>query len=395
MVDKIGLNPKSPCSKCIKKKCYNNIDKDYIENKVSLCPRGFNIYFSNNVLFIGFIIREEYNEKKVNGYIRAKNNLIKDTDTKKKITLHDFLIDKNSVQLLKIYSEIFDRIKIQRYTIHDIKNQCNRLFDIYNSISFINNKKHLDEVIEILGDLLDETLDKFLEPLNSFDDIDNQIKTLNIIHVFYERIIDGFNRLCNLVLDIKDKYFPNFNDEQVRVFIDSFELIEYRIRRHEQIINNTNIKVGAINLHPIVYKSYKLLKYAANLSSIETKFHSTSRSCYAIGSTDLYLVIISLIENAIKYALPDTIVEITICSNDDSIECKVSNVCEPLRLAELEKLKLHGYQAGNKKIGNGYGLAISSSFLKKCNSGLIINYDNENSIIEFSFALKKSLKNTH
>lgn len=160
-------------------------------------------------------------------------------------------------------------------------------------------------------------------------------------------------------------------------FISLYELINFRLDILHGDIDLTSVIEKHQKIHPLVVKLYHILKYKAEPKKVNVHISANQANSFMI-TKSLYLSLFILMENAIKYAKPQTFVNIDFEEDDNKTVIIIKNVSEKIT-EDADYLLIKGNRGSNAqnsgKLGSGFGLAMSSEFLKKTNAKLEIELD--------------------
>lgn len=130
-------------SKC--KNFYSNLEEGF-----KICPYGFT-YYKNNLIYSGYKVLENFNEKKINGH--EKNSKIKFPMTI--YTVDDFIEHVVSDERDVKYAQLKETHDICTNTIHDIKRAISSIRDVLEEIDFENEEKTIKDGYDLINTRLD------------------------------------------------------------------------------------------------------------------------------------------------------------------------------------------------------------------------------------------------
>lgn len=276
--------------------------------------------------------------------------------------------------------------------------------DFVHSIGYL--KTHIDacQMYNSVFPMLDSVVSYYREVISIYNDayakrvverprIDSCVRLQNLSSILeayrrkksqYTELIDGlrssFSKGETIVNEALDSLEKHNLQEQVRKKIQSLLymngfflcLLEYADNRVMMMGNASRGSKSSgkyeMAIYPMVRKLVYLLEnpaYYRNLQGIYLEGHSDLR---ARVSPNLYLGLFILLENALKYALRNTRIDVRINDTDDG-DCVVSiaNDSEPISQESLRRLKERGFSGENSvaKESNGIGLAIADEIFSE------------------------------
>src|SRR5690606_39205832 len=133
-------------------------------------------------------------------------------------------------------------------------------------------------------------------------------------------------------------------------------LIEYH-EKVERVRKDSSIR--KIQPSKMLIKLYRMFQYKIRKRDIEFKGNFNGTKTYS-NMSDIYIAFFSLIENATKYALPKTTIDIDVSDiNSKETMITIINECKPLSSYDLDHIIEFGY-TGENSTGDtestGYGL---------------------------------------
>ena len=156
--------------------------------------------------------------------------------------------------------------------------------------------------------------------------------------------------------------------------------IDYRIRYLKRLTEgNGNLHqdkfLKDLNIHSMITKLRYSFKATLAKKQQDIKIHSPENLLHTFrGHDDVFLGLFILLENSIKYAPLNSIIDIYINNNtDNEINIEISNISD--YIDDINYLKYRGVVGSNHKEGNGLGLNIASQIFDASN-------------IEFEFEFK-------
>ena len=147
--------------------------------------------------------------------------------------------------------------------------------------------------------------------------------------------------------------------------VEGYNLIQYLLAYHDKLLNypNKQVDYAYINLYKAINKLTKILMYRGVKKgvAIELKVDRLINAFYT--NKDLYIMYFILIENALKYALENTIVIIKfdILPESGELEIIISNSCYEIKRLEIDNIFIAGFRgevAMKTSPGNGLGLSV-------------------------------------
>ena len=221
-------------------------------------------------------------------------------------------------QIVKIVAE-FEKmnheVQVRRLTIHDIKNATKHFIDLVEDV------KNDEEVIKIA--------------------------------------------------EANDKLFSS---------VEGYNLIQYRLAYHDKLLNyeEYNVEVAYINFHQAIKKLSKLLMYRGMKKDVQIKFKGVCRRSFN-ANKDLYLMYFILLENALKFSLEHTEVDVIFSfTEEQELKIEISNECHTIALGEIDYIFSSGFRsesAVNSTKGSGLGLTLAKRIANISNVQLECIYE--------------------
>lgn len=173
--------------------------------------------------------------------------------------------------------------------------------------------------------------------------------------------------------------------KRLNTLISSYEFIRYRLSVHGKTLDESYLgefeesySENAIKLHPILLKLVSIMRAKAKKKEIRLELDSKTERVYKVSSL-LYLILFIILENAIKYSLPQN--PISIIFDEDSLDyetkIKITNKTKKINLENFDELFMRGVR-GNNAItnpGNGYGLSIVKKLCEQSGIKISLNID--------------------
>lgn len=216
-----------------------------------------------------------------------------------------------------------------------------------------------------LKSILDETIDeKFKIQLyeDAFHDLGN---ITNLINSSREKMEE-----C-----IKNQELHSDN-ESLRNLLALCELIKYRldITNDIDVFKENDVKNPSVKLHKIFLKMVTMLTPTAKKKDCYFKLSQYQNNFFQL-PREIYLAIYIIMENAIKYSVPESFVRILFDekSPNETI-VTVENKCNKIDEEDLEHLFERGYRGSNAtSSGSGIGLSKAKQIFDK--NKIIMSYE--------------------
>ena len=163
---------------------------------------------------------------------------------------------------------------------------------------------------------------------------------------------------------------PNVDMDTVREFVsDIGEESERLTRISERLLTLTRLDNGeerpeeAVELGPVVEKVAHMLRPLAQAVQVELSCRLEPGCMLLATQDDLYQVAFNLMENAIKYNLPDGRVDVTVCHEEDQVCLAVEDTGVGIPEEDMPKIFDRFYRVDKARSraagGTGLGLAIA------------------------------------
>lgn len=241
----------------------------------------------------------------------------------------------------RIITSLIFKDKIDNKFINKLKNNKKKL----NDYETYTEKQFVD-----LMDDIDELYTKNIELRDCMHDLRN---------------MGGYFNSMSEIIGIKHKELVE-NDEDVRAMLALYDLINYRLNVNSEIqdINNKKIKS---KVYPIVKKLQVMMRYQAKKKKIKFTIDYDQKN-QVILSTNIYLVIFILMENAVKHSGKNAEIKIDFEETPEHTIFIISNVGPYICEDEIDKLFERGYRGKNAvSKGSGIGLSMVKEILERYN----------------------------
>lgn len=344
-------------SKC-KSFYLNNLNA--IVEEINVCPYGYACIFGKSKIISSLIDDKHSNLTMLRNRAKYNNKCSKNAT---KITI----LSSEEIKQLLLSLKKEDIYNEYRDTFHDLSNNNRYLKDIIDKLELnekIKNHKNIKNLIDNLMNIFETHNNK----LKECADIDSK-------RALYIEEINKIDTIKNMLLKID--YVISILD-----FKDNLRFIDYRIRYLKRITEgNGNLHqdkfLKDLNIHSMITKLRYSFKATLAKKQQDLKIHSPENLLRIFkGYDDVYLGLFILLENSIKYAPLNSIIDIYISNNtDNKINIEISNISD--YIDDINYLRYRGVVGRNHKEGNGLGLNIASQIF-------------EASDIEFKFEFKEN-----
>lgn len=342
-------------SKC--KSFYLNNLKTIVE-EIKVCPYGYACIFGKSKIISSLIDDKHCNLTILKNRTKYNNKCSKNVT---KITILSSEELKQLVLSLKkedVYNEYRD-------TFHDLSNNNRYLKDIIEKLELNEKIKNQRKIINLIDNLM-----------NIFETHNNKLKEcidIDSKRALYIEEINEIDDIKNMLLKID--YVTSISDLK-----NNLGFIDYRIRYLKRLTEgNGNLHqdkfLKDLNIHSMITKLRYSFKATLAKKQQDIKIHSPENLLHTFrGHDDVFLGLFILLENSIKYAPLNSIIDIYINNNtDNEINIEISNISD--YIDDINYLKYRGVVGSNHKEGNGLGLNIASQIFDASN-------------IEFEFEFK-------
>lgn len=158
--------------------------------------------------------------------------------------------------------------------------------------------------------------------------------------------------------------------------ISLYELINFRLDVLDEDVISTQLEEKKQKIHPMIIKLSYMLSYKANSRNIRIQV-SPKQDNYVNINNHLYLALFILIENSVKYALPDTTINIDFEESDSQTIIYIKNISKKININNPNDLLKKGIRGDNSKsLGSGIGLSFANELLEKNHAKLDIEIKN-------------------
>lgn len=198
-------------------------------------------------------------------------------------------------------------------------------------------------------------------------------------------IKNATKHFIDLVEDVKnDEDVIKIAESNDKLFssVEGYSLIQYRLAYHDKLLNyeDNAVDMAYINFHQAIKKLSKILMYRGIKKGVFIEFHGFwKKSFYA--NKDLYLMYFILIENALKFALENTKVNIDFsASSEKELIVQISNECYRMDEEEINNIFTSGFRSKSAirtSKGSGLGLTLAKKIADVSNVQLSCKYNLE------------------
>lgn len=265
------------------------------------------------------------------------------------------------------------------YNINLEINSMDEIGELAKGVNKMANK--IEEQIEKINEEKEKVLTLEKTRTEFFNNITHELKTplTNI---------SGYSQIMSE---------EDFNDNEFRKF--ALERIDKESRRmHELIVSLIEISKNKSDIdskEPIVINLKKLIDEICEdfkVKEINNSFN-ISRSLddveFICREDEFRRIIINLLDNAIKYSITGTEINVNLFKSEDKIYLKIENFSEEISECGVEKIFDPFYRENIKKSrelgGNGLGLYICADLVKKYGGYISFNYSKGKVIVMIVF----------
>ncbi|MDO5157212.1 MAG: ATP-binding protein [Eubacteriales bacterium] len=223
-----------------------------------------------------------------------------------------------------------------------------------------NLKRHKQDIRQFTQ----YSLSQIVKIVTEFEKMDHEVQVRRLtIH----DIKNATKHFIDLIDDVK-------NDEEVikiaeandKLFssVEGYNLIQYLLAYHDKLLNYEDCKVemAYINFHQAIKKLSKLLMYRGMKKDVRIKFKGACRRSFS-ANKDLYLMYFILLENALKFSLERTEIDVVFSfTEEQELKIEISNECHTIALEEIDYIFNPGFRsesAVNSTKGSGLGLTLA------------------------------------
>lgn len=196
-------------------------------------------------------------------------------------------------------------------------------------------------------------------------------------------IKNATKHFMDLVEEVKsDKEVVKIAESNDKLFssVEGYSLIQYRLAYHDKLLGyeDNSIDMAYINFHQAIKKLSMILMYRGLKKGVSIEFHGQFKRSF-LANRELYLMYFILIENALKFALENTKVDIKFSTNEENeLRIEICNECYMVDKEEEDNLFVSGYRGKSAmKItkGSGLGLALAKKIADASNVQLSCRYN--------------------
>lgn len=196
-------------------------------------------------------------------------------------------------------------------------------------------------------------------------------------------IKNATKHFIDLVEEVKsDEEVKKIAEANDKLFssVEGYSLIQYRLAYHDKLLNYEDkaTDMGYINLHQAIKKLSMMLMYRGIKKGVVIDFHGFwKKSFYA--NKDLYIMYFILIENALKFALENTKVDIRFSvTADKELKITITNECYQMDIDEVDNIFTSGFRSKSAiktSKGSGLGLTVAKKIADVSNVQLRCAFD--------------------
>lgn len=224
------------------------------------------------------------------------------------------------------------------------------------------------------------SLSQIIKIVDTFEKVnyETQVRRMTI-----HDIKNATKHFIDLVEDVKnDEEVAKIAESNDKLFssVEGYSLIQYRLAYHDKLLNyeESTVDMAYINFHQAIKKLSKILMYRGIKKGVEIDFHGFwKKSFYA--NKDLYIMYFILIENALKFALENTKVNINFsATSEKELKILISNECYQIESDEIENVFISGFRsesAVQNSNGSGLGLTVAKKIADASNVRLSCKYN--------------------
>ena len=258
--------------------------------------------------------------------------------------------------------------------------------DIYTSLN-ITEKSDLTKLVpnlsrhkQNLRQYTQYSLSQIIKIIDEYEKINYETQ---VRRVTIHDIKNAIKHFMDLAEDVKeDEEVKKIASSNEKLFssVEGYSLIQYRLAYHDKLLNfeDNTISKAYINVHQTMVKLSKLLKYRGIKKGVEIKFHGQWKAKFSVNK-DSYLMYFILLENALKFALENTRVDISFgMTEEKELKVEIKNESYPLDEEEIENIFKTGFRsrmAISTSKGSGLGLTLAKKIADASNITLDCKYD--------------------
>lgn len=187
-----------------------------------------------------------------------------------------------------------------------------------------------------------------------------------------------------------------FNDDQKEILKLTLDSCNYMYEMVYTLLSTCKFESGEIALNYTSFNIVKLLEQSIREINYLTKENSTiiefnspeEKYTVTADKTELKRVIINFLSNAINYANPSSIIDVTLYNYNEYIELRITNSSTYIEKERMQQLfsKYATHSEKFNKVGIGLGLYLSKQIIEAHN-GTIIAESLPNQTTTFGFIL--------
>lgn len=196
-------------------------------------------------------------------------------------------------------------------------------------------------------------------------------------------IKNATKHFIDLVDDVKsDEEVIRIAESNDKLFssVEGYSLIQYRLAYHDKLLNYQveNVDMAYINFHQALKKLSKILMYRGIKKGVNIQFHGFWKTSFQ-ANKDLYIMYFILLENALKYAIENTDVDVDFAKTEEhELVVSISNQCYYIDEDEITNIFISGFR-GQSAIkttkGSGLGLGIAKKIADVSNVEIECKYE--------------------
>lgn len=224
------------------------------------------------------------------------------------------------------------------------------------------------------------SLSQIVKIVDAFEKVDYETQ---VRRVTIHDIKNATKHFIDLVEDVKnDEEVIKIAESNDKLFssVEGYSLIQYRLAYHDKLLNYEDnvVDMAYINFHQAIKKLSKILMYRGIKKGVEIDFHGFWKKRFC-ANKDLYIMYFILIENALKFALENTKVNINFSATlEKELKVSISNECYQIESDEIENIFTSGFRsksAVQNSKGSGLGLTVAKKIADASNVQLSCKYN--------------------
>ncbi len=148
---------------------------------------------------------------------------------------------------------------------------------------------------------------------------------------------------------------------------------------------------SSVNVRDVLERILKLYENQLSSRNLELKTNFKGKTIVKGNRYYIEQLLFNLMDNAVKYSLPDTAISIDLCNDDgtDNLLIKITNKTDSIREEDIPHIFERFYKStsGKGRKGFGLGLSISKKIAEKLKGSLRAEFDDKNNLIIFIISL--------